>query len=142
MSDASIFLHTCSVRITNQPPGNGFRFAGLKYYGVCYCGSALLAPKIEASQCYQPCTGNSAQICGSDHTLSVYEDPTFVKDIAEVSADDYEPLGCYNDDPALGVGRALLYQVDVPADTFTTNTCIDACRKKGFAFAGTEYGRK
>lgn len=119
-------------------PGNGYRYAGLKYYGVCYCGSFLESPSVDASECKQACTGNKDQICGGDDVLSVYEDPTFSKGPADVSTDDYDPLGCYNDDSA--AGRALNWQIDVPAATFTTNSCLDACRKKGFAYAGTEYG--
>ena len=120
--------------------GNGFRYAGLKYYGVCYCGTHLESPTVDDSECHQPCSGDPNQICGSDHMLSVYEDPTFDKGPADITTDDYDELGCYFDDaPA---GRALSYQLDLPTVTFTPTICLDACRKKGFAYAGTQYGRK
>jgi hypothetical protein len=127
-------------KCTDECKSNGFRYAGLKYYGVCYCGSSLDSLTVDTSECQQPCSGDPNEICGGDNALSVYEDPTFPKKSAEASTDDYKPLGCYNDD--VEVGRALFKQVDVPAEGFTTNLCLDACRKEGFSYAGTEFGRE
>lgn len=126
------------MRPTYTCTGNGFRYAGLKYWGVCYCGSYLQSQTVDSSECHQPCSGNANQICGGDHVLSVYEDPTFLKSPADISIGDFKPLGCHNDDAE--AGRALSWQIDLPSESFTTSTCLDACRKKGFAYAGTEYG--
>lgn len=120
--------------------GNGYRYAGLKYYGVCYCGSALNGPQLDDSECSFPCSGNPDEVCGGNNQLSVWEDPTIPNEPVNVSVDDYESLGCYTDDAE--EGRALSFDITVPADTFTPSTCLDACRLQGFPYAGTEYGRE
>lgn len=118
--------------------GNGYRYAGLVYYGVCYCGQTVSGPQVDESQCSFPCNGNSTQTCGGDNTFSVYQDPTF-QPIEDVTVEDYDPLGCWTDDSS--VGRALVYRQDqLDPATLTTEKCLQACRDGGFPFAGTEYG--
>ncbi|KAK4157999.1 WSC domain-containing protein [Chaetomidium leptoderma] len=117
--------------------GNGYRYAGLVYYGVCYCGSTVNGPEVEESQCNLPCKGNSSQTCGGDNIFSVYTDPTFP--IEDVTVEDYDSLGCWTDDSSMG--RALTYRQDkVDGATLTTEKCLLACRDGGFPFAGTEFG--
>ncbi|KAK1756188.1 WSC domain-containing protein [Echria macrotheca] len=115
--------------------GNGYRYAGLAYYGVCYCGQTVNGPQVDESQCSFPCSGNSSQTCGADRTLSVYTDPTFLP-LDEVDVEDYSPLGCWTDDSSLG--RALTYRQNIDGP-LTTEKCLQQCRNGGFPFAGTEY---
>lgn len=122
---------------TAECKSNGFRYAGLKYYGVCYCGSFLDSEELDDAQCNQPCTGDKSQICGSDDNLSVWEDPTFSAVPADVEVSDYEDLGCHTDDSH--IGRTLSYPMSIPADSFTPSACIAACKSQGFAYAGVEY---
>ncbi|POR33498.1 Uncharacterized protein TPAR_06315 [Tolypocladium paradoxum] len=117
--------------------GNGFRYAGLKYYGVCFCGATVNGPQVDDSQCSFPCNGNKAETCGGDKTLSVWQDPTFSKG-PNVTIDDYKSVGCYTDDSKKG--RTLSWPVKLDATTFTTKGCLAACEKDGYPFAGTEYG--
>ncbi|KAL2019677.1 hypothetical protein VTK56DRAFT_9296 [Thermocarpiscus australiensis] len=118
--------------------GNGYRYAGLVYYGVCYCGQTVNGPQVDESQCNLPCNGNSTQTCGGNDIFSVYQDPTF-QPVDDVTIADYHALGCYTDDSSLG--KALVYRQDqLDAATLTTEKCLQACRDGGFPFAGTEYG--
>ncbi|KAL2181799.1 WSC domain-containing protein [Thermothelomyces heterothallicus CBS 202.75] len=117
--------------------GNGYRYAGLVYYGVCYCGQTVNGPQVDDSQCDLPCNGNKSETCGGNGHFSVYSDPTFLP-VDHVTVADYEPLGCWTDDSSLG--RALTYRQDqLDGATLTTEKCLQACRDGGFPFAGTEY---
>ncbi|CAF9935035.1 MAG: hypothetical protein HETSPECPRED_009442 [Heterodermia speciosa] len=44
--------------------GNGYRYAGLKYYGECFCGDSVSGPQLSDDQCRYPCTGNKSEVCG------------------------------------------------------------------------------
>ncbi|GAO16937.1 uncharacterized protein UV8b_02890 [Ustilaginoidea virens] len=120
--------------------GNGFRYAGLEYYGVCYCGATVNGPQLDESKCSFPCSGNKTEKCGGDNTLSVWQDPTFPKAPNEVTVQDYKSLGCYTDESHLG--RTLSYPLALDAATFTTKKCLAACEKQGYPFAGTEFGKE
>ncbi|KAI1502236.1 WSC domain-containing protein [Biscogniauxia marginata] len=118
--------------------GNGYRFAGLGYYGVCYCGQTVSTALLDESQCSFACTGNSSQTCGGDTQVNVWMDPTFLE-LEDQTTDDYVSVGCWTDDSANG--KALFYrQEDLDASTMTTETCLNSCLAGGFPFAGTEYG--
>lgn len=120
--------------------GNGFRYAGLEHYGVCYCGNTVNGQQLDEEQCNYPCTGNSSQICGGTDIISIYQDPTFLP-VDEVTVADYDHLGCWTDDSENG--RALAYPQDqVDGSTLTTEKCLQACRDGGYPFAGTEFGGK
>ncbi|TWU73628.1 hypothetical protein ED733_002615 [Metarhizium rileyi] len=120
--------------------GNGFRYAGLEYYGVCFCGATVNGPQLDESKCSFPCSGNKTETCGGDKSLSVWQDPTFSKSPSDVNVDDYKSLGCYTDDSSKG--RTLSYPVELDASTFTTKKCLAACEKEGFPFAGVEFGKE
>lgn len=120
--------------------GNGYRYAGLEYYGVCFCGNTVAGPQVDESLCSFPCTSNASEICGGDNVLSVYQDPTFLP-ISETTIDEYVPLGCWTDDSS--EGRTLSYPQDaVNGASLTTSSCLTACRDEGYPFAGTEYSGK
>lgn len=120
--------------------GNGFRYAGLEYYGVCYCGNTVRGQQLPEESCNYPCTGNSSQTCGGTDIISIYQDPTFLP-VDEVTVADYDHLGCWTDDSEFG--RALAYPQDqLDGSTLTTEKCLEACREGGYPFAGTEFGGK
>lgn len=131
LDQQNMTVETC----TSACKGNGFRYAGLAYYGVCYCGQTVNGPELDESQCSYPCTGDKSQTCGGDNILSIYTDPTFLP-LDEAKVEDYDALGCYTDDSPLG--RALTYRQDIEGP-LTTEKCLKKCRDGGFPFAGTEY---
>ncbi|KFA78018.1 hypothetical protein S40288_05246 [Stachybotrys chartarum IBT 40288] len=127
-------------KCVSECKGNGFRYAGLAYYGVCFCGPTVNGAALEDSQCSFPCNGDKSQTCGGNNIVSVYQDPTFSADSDSVTTDNYVPLGCYTDQGA--AGRSLSWPKRIDAATFTTDSCLSACKQDGFPFAGTEYGRE
>ncbi|KAF7547989.1 hypothetical protein G7046_g8830 [Stylonectria norvegica] len=122
--------------------GNGFRYAGLKYWGVCYCGATVRGAQLDESQCTYPCTGNNSETCGGDNQLSVWSDPTFKA--GSVSIGSFKSLGCYTDTSSKG--RALSWSVsdwattNFDGSTMTPQNCLQACDDNGYPMAGTEYG--
>ncbi|KHN99556.1 Carbohydrate-binding WSC, subgroup [Metarhizium album ARSEF 1941] len=120
--------------------GNGFRYAGLEYYGVCFCGATVNGAQLDESKCSFPCSGSKTEKCGGDKSLSVWQDPTFPKSPSDVTVDDYKSLGCQTDDSPKG--RTLSYPANLDASTFTTKKCLAACEKQGFPFAGVEFGKE
>ncbi|UNI14137.1 hypothetical protein JDV02_000802 [Purpureocillium takamizusanense] len=119
--------------------GNGFRYAGLKYYGVCFCGATVNAPQVDESKCNLPCTANKNENCGGNDALSVWQDPTFPKGPDDTTVDSYKSLGCYTDK---GPGRTLSWDSGADGATLTTKSCLAACEKQGYPYAGTEFGKE
>ncbi|GJN68995.1 hypothetical protein PLICBS_003041 [Purpureocillium lilacinum] len=117
--------------------GNGFRYAGLKYYGICFCGATVNGPQVDDSKCSFPCEANKSEICGGNDELSIWQDPTFPKGPDDTTVDSYKSLGCYTDK---GPGRTLSWDSKADAATLTTKSCLAACEKKGYPYAGTEFG--
>ncbi|KAK3943042.1 WSC domain-containing protein [Diplogelasinospora grovesii] len=133
LDQQNMTIETCVA----ECKGNGYRYAGLEYYGICFCGETVNGAQLDDSQCTYPCTGNSSEICGGSNIISVYQDPTFLP-VDKTTTLDYVPLGCWTDDSS--IGRALGYPQDqLNSSTMTTETCLQACKDGGFPFAGTEY---
>ncbi|KAK0709123.1 WSC domain-containing protein [Lasiosphaeria miniovina] len=125
-------------KCTAECKGNGYRYAGLEYYGECFCGSAIGGSAVPESKCSFSCTGNSTQKCGGSSIISVYQDNTFPS-AGGVTAADYAPLGCYTDNSSKG--KALTSRQDqLDTGSLTTAKCLEACKNGGFPYAGTEYG--
>ena len=116
--------------------GNGYRYAGLEYYGSCFCGDAIQGTLDDPSVCNTPCTGNTSETCGGANALSVWEDPTFPP-VNPWTTSDYVSLGCYTE--ASDNNRALIFQANVNASTMTTEICLSSCKAMGMPYAGTEY---
>lgn len=120
--------------------GNGFRYAGLKYYGVCYCGDTVDGPQVDDNQCTFPCAGDTTgtEICGGQNTLSVWSDPTF-DTTSSWTISNYKPAGCYNDN--MDHYRALSWPMSGLA-SLTPSICFAACQARGFPLAGLEYANE
>ncbi|KAM0283757.1 hypothetical protein ACHAQH_002346 [Verticillium albo-atrum] len=118
--------------------GNGYQFAGLKYYGVCFCGTKNEGHTLPDSNCTLPCDGNQKETCGGTDSLTVYRDPTFLKLTEPVDVDDYDDQGCFTDDSALG--RTLGFRQNIDGATMTPETCIKSCLGHGLPYAGVEFG--
>ncbi|KAH6653843.1 WSC domain-containing protein [Truncatella angustata] len=119
--------------------GNGFRYAGLAWYGSCYCGQTVDRALVDNDQCSLPCDGNSNETCGGNTQINIYQDPTFLP-VNETTVEEYVALGCYTDSSTLG--KALFYKQELAPGDVTTETCLASCLAGGFPFAGTEYGQE
>ncbi|KAH8194080.1 hypothetical protein TruAng_011752 [Truncatella angustata] len=115
--------------------GNGFRYAGLAWYGSCYCGQTVDRALVDNDQCSLPCDGNSNETCGGNTQINIYQDPTFLP-VNETTVEEYVALGCYTDSSTLG--KALFYKQELAPGDVTTETCLASCLAGGFPFAGTE----
>ncbi|TGO57116.1 hypothetical protein BCON_0069g00100 [Botryotinia convoluta] len=120
--------------------GNGYKYAGLEYYGECFCGASVGGPQTSELNCSFPCTGDNTESCGGNDILSVYQDTTFPT-VDSTTISDYQPMGCYSD---LGPnGRTLAWKQDqIPNADLTIEACLHACKEGGYAFAGVEYSQE
>jgi hypothetical protein len=121
-------------------PGNDYQYAGLEYYGECFCGASVNGMQVDESFCTYPCTGDKTETCGATDYISVYQDPTYpVEDYSTIA--DYNPLGCYTD--LTTEGRTLEWQqTQVDASSLTVESCLFACKDGGYPLAGVEYGQE
>ncbi|KAJ8065071.1 hypothetical protein OCU04_005784 [Sclerotinia nivalis] len=147
-SDPSALLFRTNINSQNMTveicvdfcKGNGYKYAGLEYYGECFCGASVGGPQTVESNCSFPCTGNNNESCGGNDILSVYQDTTFPT-VDTTTISDYSPMGCYSD---LGPnGRTLAWRQDqIPDANLTIEACLHACKEGGYAFAGVEYSQE
>lgn len=120
--------------------GNGYRYAGLEYYGECFCGASVNGAQIDEANCRLPCTGNATESCGGNKAISVYQDPTFqIVDWTTITG--YMSIGCYTEGTT---GRTLAWKQGDPVTgpALTVEKCLSACKGGGYAFAGLQYGRE
>ncbi|TVY44145.1 WSC domain-containing protein [Lachnellula subtilissima] len=119
--------------------GNDYQYAGLEYYGECFCGASVNGPQIAESNCNYPCTGDNSEACGGNDIVSIYQDSTF-PNVNKTIITDYQPLGCYTEG---STGRSLAWpQSQISASTMTVETCLAACKQGGYDIAGVEYGQE
>ncbi|VDH98576.1 Hypothetical predicted protein, partial [Mytilus galloprovincialis] len=106
----------------------GFKFAGVEYGYECFCGNDLRKDrKRKESDCKTPCSGNKRQTCGGPWRISIYTAPEDV--------DESGYIGCYQDD-----STRILHNEVLKDKGMTVQKCKQFCGKKGFKFAGVEYG--
>ncbi|KAJ7024455.1 hypothetical protein C8F04DRAFT_968849 [Mycena alexandri] len=119
-----------------------YAYAGLEYSQECYCGNALFATHgdaVSASECSSACTGNSAEACGGNFRMQIYQNPN--------------PYGASNPSPAAGDMGRWAYQgcqadkidmrtlpepINNITDGMTAEKCVNACQDGGFELAGLE----
>ncbi|KAG7102362.1 WSC domain-containing protein like [Verticillium longisporum] len=127
-------------KCTAECKGNGYRYAGLEYYGICYCGNTVNGAELAAGDCNFPCNGDKNETCGGDRKLSVFEDRTFPATDA-VTIENYVDTGCWTDHSQ--IGKSLSWPQDqLDKSVMTPSLCTEACRQGGFPYAGVEYGQE
>ncbi|KAJ7280578.1 hypothetical protein C8J57DRAFT_1711667 [Mycena rebaudengoi] len=118
-----------------------FIFAGVEFSQECYCDDFIgkSAVNVSLADCNMPCTGNSAESCGSGNRLNVFwsgveppPPPTIPAAIGQ-----WQSLGCYSDNVD-GKGRSLSTAVNVDGQV-SLETCTSACFKSGLRFSGAEF---
>ncbi|CAG2197182.1 unnamed protein product [Mytilus edulis] len=98
----------------------------LMYGYECFCGNVLRKyRKRKESDCKTPCSGNKRQTCGGPWRISIYTVSGYI--------------GCYEDDDIRILYR-MLYKAVLKDTGMTVQKCKQFCGKKGFKFAGVEYG--
>ena len=129
-SNMTVELCTASCK------ANGFIYAGLEYYGECFCGDTVSGPATTQDQCNYPCSGNNSETCGGFDRISIYMDPTFAP-TDKTTISDYVSMGCYTEGYN---GRAVAFQQNqVNSSTLTTEICLQTCKNSNYPLAATEY---
>jgi hypothetical protein len=112
-----------------------FPLAGLENGNECYCGGPAIG--VGASGCSTPCVGNAAQTCGGPWRLSVYNNTAYVAPTLKSPINGYTYRGCYVDSATRVLGKYVS-----ASDAMTQDLCVSTCAKRGYGFAGVEYGRE
>ncbi|KIM95067.1 hypothetical protein OIDMADRAFT_149202 [Oidiodendron maius Zn] len=119
--------------------GNEYKYAGLEYYGECFCGASVNGVQLPESSCSYPCTGNASEICGGNDIISIYQDPTFPA-VDNTTISDYQLLGCYSEGTS---GRSLAWRQDqLSTSSLTVEECLFACKDGGYDYAGVEFAQE
>ncbi|KAI8298250.1 wsc domain-containing protein [Colletotrichum sp. SAR11_59] len=120
--------------------GNGYRYSGLTYYGVCYCSATVNSAKLDDKVCNYPCNGAKNETCGGPSAFSVWADPTF-PNVDDTVINSFQSIGCYTDDTSHG--RTVAERQDqISTGSMTPSACIAACAADGYPFAGVEFGQE
>jgi hypothetical protein len=97
------------------------------------CGNKIENGGDLASGCNMPCAGNSAETCGGNERMDLYQLA------GSASIKSWHPLGCYTDNTA---ARTLsYYQSSAPA-AMTVEICQELCLSKGYSYTGLEYAHQ
>ncbi|KAL0931752.1 wsc domain-containing protein [Colletotrichum truncatum] len=131
--------HTMTTaKCISECKGNGYRYAGLTFYGVCYCSATVNSALLDESACGFKCEAAQNETCGGSGAFSVWADPTF-PNVAKVDVNAFKSIGCYTDDTNHGrtIGER---QNQVDGSKMTPSSCIAACAADGYPFAGLEFG--
>ncbi|XP_078318834.1 uncharacterized protein LOC111118066 [Crassostrea virginica] len=51
----------------------GYRYFGLEYGILCFCGNTLGQPITTSSECTMPCDGSGLLNCGGNGTIDIYQ---------------------------------------------------------------------
>ncbi|KAK6363126.1 hypothetical protein TWF730_000575 [Orbilia blumenaviensis] len=131
--------------------GAGFRYAGIKGANGakhCWCGSGVRDDdKLSStSRCDAPCGEGEGDTtkeyatnqCGGKNAYSVWKDPCYKsKWDADEAAMGYRSVGCFS-----GAGGWVLstHMKSVSGDNLSIDSCVEACARDGYAYAGPTNG--
>ena len=101
---------------------------------LAVCDNQIERPGAPASSgCNMPCAGNSAETCGGNLRIDIYQS------VESVSTKSWHLLGCYTDNAS---ARTLsYYQSNAPAG-LTVEICQGLCLNEGYSYAGVEYANE
>ncbi|KAF3172073.1 hypothetical protein TWF788_009516 [Orbilia oligospora] len=133
-----------------QPPGQpdtgafvhqGFKYAGVQYYGECHWGNALSSSSSPAASggCNTPCAGDNSQNCGGSYRLSLYLNTGYVEPEPpeppkfNEGSDPWSLVGCHSDSTS---NRAFPYSET--SSTMTVAKCLELAL--GFKYAAVQGG--
>jgi hypothetical protein len=120
-----------------------YEYSGIEFGRECYCDWTFARPQFSQS-CNMPCVGSDANgaTCGGAGAIEIfasldnsYASPTPVWNINEL-LEGWNYVGCFTDNRS---GRTLERLTSL-SEAITIESCLKACQKQGFSYAGTEYG--
>ncbi|EXJ87033.1 hypothetical protein A1O3_03990 [Capronia epimyces CBS 606.96] len=149
LADNSINIQTCASNCTQ------YRYFGVEYGRECYCGNALGAGSVPATdgRCNMACSGNSSLVCGGPNGLTLYANPNWTSTATTPpptataapipsgpsiipNIGNFQYVDCHTEATN---GRALSGKAVASSD-MTVQYCAGNCT--GFAYFGVEYGRE
>ncbi|KAI8632121.1 WSC domain-containing protein [Xylariaceae sp. FL1651] len=133
--DPNMTISSCTAQCAQK----GYKLAGMEYSVQCFCGNQLTSKAIPITErsCWEPCGGNSSQVCGGDQRLSVWgtQKPTVISPPkAPATIGNYQYAGCYYDN---NPSKALT-TAKPGGSSMTLESCAASCA--GFTYWGAEYG--
>jgi hypothetical protein len=117
----------------------GFTYAGLEYYGECYCANTIGngATLIDSKNCNYACTGTPSETCGGSFAIQIYAGTPAAASKPTISipqtANGYNYVDTFTDTGA----RPLA--VTMSLSSTTVESCVTACSSAGYTYAGLEY---
>ncbi|KAI1820790.1 WSC domain-containing protein [Xylaria intraflava] len=139
----SMTLESCGSFCSTE----GTVYFGTEYGRECYCGNEFESGSVSApaSDCSQPCAGNSSEYCGNGNRLSVYilngttTTPPVSRSPAPLATGfptGWTSQGCWQDGPN---GRILPTYQAPDNNQLTPQSCAQLCSNMGYIISGTEY---
>ncbi|WVQ85831.1 hypothetical protein IAT38_007999 [Cryptococcus sp. DSM 104549] len=140
LNGASYVSDFLSVDTCNQwCYARGSAYAGVRNGNQCKCGNTSPSTVTTLAACANPCSGNSAQNCGTSNTIAVYQlSATGIKSgdfVASSNSSGY--VGCYKE----GTTR-MLPSYSFTSSVMTNDLCVSNCKSLGYALAGSEYAEQ
>ncbi|KAJ6560470.1 WSC domain-containing protein [Mycena capillaripes] len=117
----------------------GFQLAGVEFGKECYCDHALHSSGTltDSKNCNLPCSGNSTEVCGAGNFMDVYWNGILLPVIPQ-TVGTWKYNGCFADN----VNSRALPNPQTISGGVTVESCTSACKAKGFAVAGLEFGQE
>ncbi|KAI9776670.1 MAG: hypothetical protein M1835_005454, partial [Candelina submexicana] len=130
-----------------------YSYFGTEYGAECYCGNALSAGSIPATDngCSMTCAGNSSEYCGGGNRLNMYRKSSTTSTTGGSSASAtptphgpaivqtigaYTFQGCYSE----ATNTRALSDKYLGSATMTLDLCATTCA--GYTYFGVEYGQE
>ncbi|KAH9172379.1 WSC domain-containing protein [Lactarius sanguifluus] len=119
-----------------------YLYAGLENGEDCYCGNYLAESAYVGlpPECSVKCPGNSNEICGAGHHLSLYWSGAGPAPTISSNVGEWKFLACYAD-PKSDLDNLKPTSVTDGRHHMTVASCGAECRRSGYPLAGMEFGR-
>lgn len=123
----------------------GYAYGGTEYGVECFCSNQITSGNspVAASDCNMPCSGNSAENCGSGNRIAIYHTTsqpttTAITSGPSPTSTGFQYFGCVAEG-VTGTRRALTGASFSQSD-MTPQVCQNLCGN--YKYAGVEYGRE
>ncbi|KAH9054054.1 WSC domain-containing protein [Lactarius deliciosus] len=120
-----------------------YLYAGLENGEDCYCGNYLAESANIGlpTECSVKCPGNSDEMCGASHHLSLYWSGADPAPVISSDVGEWKFLACYADSKNSVLDNSKPTSVTGGQHYMTVASCGAECRRSGYPLAGMEFGR-
>ena len=119
-----------------------YLYFGVEYSRECYGGNTLSGGSVaaSASDCSQPCMGNTTEICGGPNRLNLYQATDSNKPILPSVVTSTANFTYYNCVVDLASNTRTLPKLLLAANDLTAERCLSMAYN--YKWVGLEYGRE